>query len=279
MRKSLRTLGLRFKKPIKYVLEKFDTSGKLRRGLLQAVEEEKPHYSPEEQHTLTQEILQLVQWPIPSEQEMKRVEIIILKYKSPEVEVKCAQHLIENTQWPYKLTYYDNRGGTKNMSKIWNKLVRESTCDYVVIMDSDVFVPNLQPCWLTRLMQTIESAPDCFAVSPLVTKTSCEEQQGTVPQAGPPRRFTTPFSGMCTLYRKDVFDKVGYFDEEYLIFGSDIEWAHRLIRSSYAAYLQPDVVVEHVSRASTGVAAKKAEFNPWIEREYARKLSDEKMKS
>ena len=238
-----------------------------------------PQSDYKERERLMARISEMIQQPLPTEHELKRVEIIILKYKAPEVEAECAKRLIENTDWPYKLNFYDNRPGTKNMSKIWNKLIRESVCDYLLFMDSDVFVPVLNPCWLTRLMSTFESYPDCYVVSPMVPRTSGFEQQADKPSGRPPRKATEIFAGMCVLYKKQIFDKVGYFDEDFLLYGSDVEWAHRLISSEYDAYLRPDVLVDHISRYSTQKAAKTEEEYAkirFLEKKYSESLFKEK---
>lgn len=273
----------RLAKPIKPLILQIDkyTGGNLSGYLdIALVEEKKVEYTLEERKIKVDEVIRQVRLPIPSERDLKRVEIIVLKYKDPEVETKCAQLLIENTEWPYKMNFYDNRPGTKNMSKIWNKLIRESTCDYIVIMDSDVFVPKLSPCWLTRLMDTFEKKSDCLVVSPRVTKTSCIQQRGSVAEDKEPEKFHEAFAGMCTLYKKEVFEKAGYFDEDFLMYGSDSEWAFRCLKSGVGAYLRPDVVVEHISHYSTGKEAKslKATYDASIEREYASELYNEKTK-
>ena len=272
-------------KPLVFKIDKY-TGKKLsgRLGILSA-EEKRVEYTPEERREKIDEVIRQVRLPIPNEQELKRVEIVVLKYKDPEVETKCAQLLIENTEWPYKLNFYDNRPGTKNMSKIWNKLIRESTCDYLVIMDSDIFVPKMGPCWLTRLMDTFEKKSDCLVVSPRITKTSCVQQKGSVAEDKEPEKFHEAFAGMCTLYKKEVFEKVGYFDEDFLLYGSDSEWAFRCLKSGAGAYLRPDVVVDHISHYSTGKEARAAKlavvktlYDASIEREYAGELYNEKTK-
>src|SRR4051812_20927799 len=94
-----------------------------------------------------EKIKELAKIPMKSESEMRMVEIIILKFKEPEVEAECAKRIIENTNWPFKLTIYDNRQNTASTAKIWNKLIRESTCDYILFIDSDAYVPKCKPCW------------------------------------------------------------------------------------------------------------------------------------
>lgn len=205
---------------------------------------------------ISEEIKLLTDLPVPSDEEIKRVEIIVLKFKDPEVETICASRIIAHTTWPHKINFFDNRPGTKNMSKIWNRLIRESTCDYVLIMDSDVFVPDLEPCWLTRLMSTFDEVDNCYVVSPKVTKTSGVQQKADRMYDGKPERLTTDFAGMCVLYKKEIFEKIGYFDEEFLLYGSDVEWSDRLVRSDFHGYVRPDVLVEHFGHYSTSKATK-----------------------
>src|SRR3990167_2655342 len=105
--------------------------------------------------------------PLLDDKEIKRVEIIVLKYKSPDMEKDCVSRIIEYTQWPYKLNIFDNRGNGPNTAKAWNKLIRESTCDYILFIDSDSFVYNTirernrHPvpngiCWLTEMMKAFD---------------------------------------------------------------------------------------------------------------------------
>lgn len=262
-------------KPIILTLDKY-TGGKLfgYLGIL-STQEKKVEYTPEEIKIKTDELIRQARLPIPSESELKMVEVIVLKYKDPEVETKCAQHVIENTQWPYRLNVYDNRLGTKNMSKIWNKLIRESTCDYVLIIDSDAFVPKLSPCWLTQMMGAF-SNQDCYVVVPKVSKTSANEQRGAA-ENSPPRKLKFEFAAQCVLYKKEIFEKIGYFDEDFLFYGQDTEWSLRILKRGFPVYLVPSVSVEHLKHYSISKAIKNKEIEGKIEREYAERLLKEKM--
>jgi len=234
--------------------------------------------SEEERRQELEKIIKEVKRPLPTEAQLKRVEIIVLKYMEPEVEVECAKSIIENTDWPYKLNFYDNRPGVKNFSKTWNKLIKESTCDYVLILDSDVFVPRLSPCWLTRMMETFRNYKNCYVVVPRVTKTSCDKQRGSKAENKKPERMKEIFAAQCVLYKKEVFDKIGYFDEDFLFYGQDSEWSYRAINSDCGVYLRHDVLVEHVGHYSLKKAARNLEYNKIIEREYAETLFEKKTK-
>jgi len=210
-------------------------------------------------------IVEAVRAPLANEKEIKMVEIIMLKYKDPEVETRAVQHIIENTDYPFKLTVYDNRVNNKNISKIWNKLIKESTCDYVCILDSDAFVP---PGWLTKMMSTFEKE-DCYVVLPKVSNTSCSQQRADKEEDKEPEVLKEILAAQCVLYKKEIFEKIGYFDEDFLLYGQDSEWGDRLLKSKYKGYVRPDVLVKHVGSVSIKKTRKEGSYNPQIERIYA----------
>jgi hypothetical protein len=214
--------------------------------------------------------------PIPTNREIKRVDIIVLKYKEPEVEVQCAQRIIENTEWPYTITFFDNRPSTKNIAKIWNELIRSSACDYILLLNTDAFVPKLEPCWLTRMMEIFDGRPECLVVLPKVSRTSCKQQKAEGPYDGEPELLTEPFAAQCTLFKKEAFEKLGYFDEEFLLHGQDTEWAMRLLHSQYQAFIVPAVWVQHLGHYATKKAVANGEYDKVAEDEYTRALYEEK---
>lgn len=215
-------------------------------------------------------IVEDVRKPLAKEGEIKMVEVIMLKYKDPEVETKAVKHIIENTDYPFKLRVYDNRVNGKNISKIWNKLIKESNCDYVCILDSDAYVPK---GWLTKMMKTMEKG---YVVVPRVTNTSCPQQKQRDEYSGVDEKLKEIIAAQIVLYKKEIFDKIGYFDEEFLLYGQDSEWGDRLLKSKYDGYVRNDVLVEHEGSHSINKCAN--EYNAGVEREYARVLFNNKTK-
>lgn len=208
-------------------------------------------------NTLTESIAKikaLAKVPLVDDREVKRVEIIILKFKeSPEVIDKCILRIIHNTDWPFKLTIFDNRLNPPNTSRIWNKLVSEATCRYVLIMDSDAFVPTekTEPCWLTRMMESIDETGFVIPVS------SCgggahQHVTGPLPYPSPTVNKDI-WSGYCFLFDREGEwrDKIVYghdghlFDERFYIYGQDSEFAHRVGKVG-GAIMRQDVFVEHI---------------------------------
>lgn len=216
-------------------------------------------------------IKELIKKPLANDKNI--VEIIMLKYKEPEVEKEAISRIIGNTDYPFKLTVYDNRinENNKNTAKIWNKLIKQSRHNYVLIMDSDVFVSRTKPCWLTRLMETFEQKKDAYVVSPVLDRTSGRQQAAkrALPYPQEPEEMRTIYAGQCILYKKSIFKKLGYFNEEYYVYGQDSEFALRLLHSPYKGYIRKDVFVHHIGSYSLGRTAERKEYDAVAEREYA----------
>lgn len=205
------------------------------------------------------EIRDLAAAPLSAEREKRRVEIVMLKFKeSPEIIDKAISRIIHGTDWPFKLTIFDNRPlegeeNNRNTSKIWNLLMQQATCDYVLIMDSDAFVPakKTEPCWLTRMMESID---ETGVVIPVSSAQGGAHQHVSGPVAYPAmRRNIHAWSGYCFLVSKAAYERIGPFDERFYIYGQDSEWAVRCGRTDpYGAVMRADVFVEHIGSASFG---------------------------
>ena len=188
--------------------------------------------------------------PLKDDRELRRVEIIMLKFKEePEIIDKALTRIIHNTDWPFKLTIFDNRANSANTSRIWNKLTNESTCDYVLIIDSDAYVPakKTEPCWLTRMMESID---ETGIVIPVSSAQGGAHQYVSGPEQYPSAaRNKDVWSGYCFLFDKNLWKKA-QFDNRFYIYGQDSEWAHRTSRMFGGAVMRKDVYVEHIGGAS-----------------------------
>ncbi len=219
--------------------------------------------------------LERVKKPLLTDSECKRVDIIVLKYKDPEVEEKCILNLVKHTDWPHKITWYDSRNQSANFSKLWNHLTKISTCDYVLIMDSDAYVPEY---WLSRMMDSFEPDFACRAsdrssieVAPqkvgLVVPVTHEYGAHTI--QGLHRKFfgeipflaRTQVSGFFFLFKKEMFDDIGAFDEEFYLHGQDSEWIDRILDSKWEIVVRGDVYVDHTVSASITAATERGEFH------------------
>lgn len=193
-------------------------------------------------------IKKLAEIPMTDDKATKRVEIIMLKFKEPrEVIGKSVSDIIDNTDWPFKLTVFDNRLNTPNTSRAWNKLIRESTCGYVCIIDSDCFVPRLSPCWITRMMESID---ETGIVIPMVDNTGSPSHKAFKALEYPSSaRNRTIWSGMCFLFKKSAYGLLGPFDERYFLYGQDSDWAYKASKLGGVS-MRKDVLIHHIGNYS-----------------------------
>lgn len=195
-----------------------------------------------------EKIKQLASVPMTSDHDTKRVEIIMLKFKEEDSVIRNSiGDIVNNTNWPFKLTIFDNRPNTANTSRAWNKLVKESACDYVMLIDSDCYVPKVEPCWLTRMMESID---ETGLVIPVVDNTGSPSHKAVKASEYPSKsRNNGIWSGMCFLFKKSLYEQLGPFDERFYLYGQDSEWAFRS-KSIGNAVIRNDVFVHHIGNYS-----------------------------
>lgn len=204
----------------------------------------------------------LAHQPLVDDDEVRRVEICMMKYTVPEVEVECAAAILRNTDWPFRYVAYDNRLNPANTAKMWNKFVRETTCPYVCILDSDAYAPRLTPCWLTCMMQAFDAGADVV----LAAANNCgnRQQKRTVAaKDGVIETVTSPWSSFVFLFRKNLPEHFGPFDEEFYAYGPDTEFATRLKLWGGKALLCPDVLFYHVHAATHGKRSDRQAERPF----------------
>jgi len=61
-------------------------------------------------------------------------------------------------------------------------------------------------------------------------------------------------TGCCMLFKREVLEKVGLFDERYFLYYEDADLNERIMQAGYTIYYVPDAVLFHVNASSTGGA-------------------------
>ena len=223
--------------------------------------------------------------PLLDDHEIKRVEIIVLKYKSPDIEIECLSRIIRYTQWPYKLNVFDNRGNGPNTSKAWNKLIKESTCDYILFMDSDAFVmdsvgtingnrPEKGVCWLTEMMKPFEICDNVAIVGPVCGTAGVTTIQSMKPKDDAPMEFDGHISGYCFLVKKSIYEELGLFDEDFCFYGQESDWIEKILEGkNKKIFIIPRAHVIHGFEGVGSLSAQQAEredgFSPGADAEYS----------
>lgn len=224
--------------------------------------------------------IEQIKEPLKKDNDIARVEICVLKYKQPDIEKTCLNHIIDNTDHPYKLNFFDNRPNSGNMSKAWNKLIRESTCELVVIMDSDAFV---QPGWLKPLVNAFLNHQDCMMAAPVTGGSPAATPQQIMPNGKPEEIYNGHLSGFCFMVAKSRIKKMGYFLEDFYIFGQDSRFCDQIKESDgWKMYLCQSSYVVHGFKGANGLwkgststleAAEKKEYDWDVETAFAMHLA------
>ena len=72
-------------------------------------------------------------------------------------------------------------------------------------------------------------------------------------------------TGACLVIRRDVFDRVGGWDERYLLAGNDVELGLRLVREGYRVVCTPFAQLRHAEQATRGSEIPEQDFRTSFE--------------
>lgn len=116
----------------------------------------------------------------------KPIDIFITAYLRQYYTQKTVEYLYERTKNPFRL-FIINQGGNDELVNIlteenklflglnltynvgihaaWNLALSMAESEYFVTSDNDIYVPNLEPDWLTQVIKFMDDRPDYGAIS------------------------------------------------------------------------------------------------------------------
>ncbi len=217
-------------------------------------------------------IKELADRPLKTEKQMGMVELVVMLYNEHEMAAGMIGDLVKHANYPFKLTVLNNiqQISPINFSRVWNKAIKETACDFICFMDSDVFV---QADWLKRLMESFQD-PTVMLALPVMNNTSSNQQREQREKPyGTMEVLKEILAAQMVVYRKSVFKELGYFDERFLLYGQDSEWGHRFLKSGLKGIVRKDVWLNHLGSYSINKMNEAGiDYNASVEREYARTL-------
>jgi GT2 family glycosyltransferase len=159
-------------------------------------------------------------------------------------------------------------GENRGIAAAFNAGIGASTAEYVVLLNNDT---EQDPGWLEALVRGAEDHPEAgFLASKLVDfydRTMLDGAGDAMRLSGLPYRlghgerdggrFDRPgyVFGACAaaaLYRRDMLDEVGPFDEDFVSYCEDGDLSFRAQLAGYRCFYVPGAVVYHMGSASTG---------------------------
>ena len=152
-------------------------------------------------------------------------------------------------------------------SRAVNEGIRQSRSEYVILLNNDT-IPF--PDYVERLVAAIEADRRIFSVSPKMIQ-ACNRHLlddagdsycalGWAFQRGvgqPAESYSRPgriFSSCAgaAIYRRDVFDEIGLFDELHFAYLEDIDVGYRALIHGYQNRYEPEAKVYHVGSGTSG---------------------------
>lgn len=213
--------------------------------------------------------------------ELPFVSIIVAAYNEEKTIGRCLDAFLALDYPDYEIIVVDNNS-SDNTSEITKKYANE-TGKVIYLFEKKKGWPAARNKGIkyskARIMANIDS--DCFATKDwlkiLITKLISNPKTGGVVGRTKVEKGKSlleqyyaecdpfnierhiednpyiPWGGGNNAYRKEVFEKIGYYDSEHYTSGADIEFHQRLKeKTDYKMKYVPEAVIYHASRGSIG---------------------------
>ena len=216
----------------------------------------------------------------------KKVTVIIPNYNGLKFMEPCMAALKRQTSQEFEVLVVDN--GSTDGSAEWlkehqipgiflkentgfsgavNAGIRASRTPYVILLNNDT---EAEPDYIEELVKAIEQSPRIFSVSPRMIQMHRRDRMddggdmysimGWAYQRGVGQeieRYERPchiFSACAgaAIYRREIFQEIGYFDEMHFAYLEDIDVGYRAKIAGYYNRYCPSAVVYHVGSGTSG---------------------------
>jgi GT2 family glycosyltransferase len=154
------------------------------------------------------------------------------------------------------------------VTRALNRAVQSARTPYVALLNNDL---ELEPGWLREMRAALQAHPDAGSADgkllnfhrrgeidgagDLIARTGecCKRGFGEQDRG----QFDRPAEILCAsggaaLYRREAFDRVGPFDEDFGAYFEDVDWGLRAQLCGYRCRYVPTAVAFHMGSATTG---------------------------
>lgn len=194
-------------------------------------------------------------------QSYKHLEVIVVDNGSKDGSVEFLQEKYPQVRL---ITYAQNTG----FSVAVNRGIQESYGEFVALLNNDTIV---DVNWLAELVKALLEHPEVGSVgckmlayddATMLDGAGDGYRRGGLPGRIGHRekdtgRFDVPryILGACggaVLYRHDLFDDIGYLDEDYFAYLEDVDFGLRAQSAGYKCFYVPTAIVYHLGCGTTG---------------------------
>lgn len=218
------------------------------------------------------------------------VSFIILSYNTRELLVSCIQSVIDHGVQDFEVIVVDNAshdGSADQIKKQFPQVrviensenagfakgvnigAEHAKGDYLLFLNSDA---EITEDTVSQLIQPFEMHEKAGVVGGLLKNTDGSMQRSfsrfydlvpvflllfggdrveLVGHSVSNIQAVDWVSGGCMMIRKDVFDKVGRFDENFFMYLEDMELCKRVKQQGYEIYFNPHAEVTHIGQGSS----------------------------
>jgi len=159
--------------------------------------------------------------------------------------------------------------------RIANEGIKVSEGKYVILLNNDT---KADKNFIKELVSSLNKHPDCAGCTSKIIDffdhnilRAAGDVMNTIGQAFPRgflekvSKYNNPeevfiITGGASIYRKDVFKKIGFFDEDYFLYGEDSDWCLRAQLMGYKFWYEPKAIVYHHCGASSKRLSKIVEY-------------------
>lgn len=137
----------------------------------------------------------------------------------------------------------------EGVTRAWNKGVRVSFGEYIVLINSDTQVFD---GWLEELKVALDDGADLVMAHPMYSLT---EPFARGVEAAKVRQGKYIFDKLerdfsCVMFRKELFDEIGGFDETFFNYCSDVDFIRRMEQAGKVIKMVDRVAIHHISDAT-----------------------------
>ena len=195
------------------------------------------------------------------EQSMKADEIIIVDNDSKDDSIKIISN--ESCEGINLIRLTSNKG----FSAAVNEGIKACKSEFVILLNNDT---EIHKDFIYNLYKTIKSDDNIFACS---SKMLRYDNRNIIDDAGDgytilgwatkfgdgksqdkynAKREVFSACAGAAIYRKSVFDQIGYFDENFFAYLEDLDISYRARIFGYKNYYEPSAMVYHIGSATSG---------------------------
>lgn len=169
-----------------------------------------------------------------------------------ELQSICVSSVVDNTEFPYILTYYDNFIFQETLTDSWNFYCNNSPTEFICLLNNDT---EVSPGWLTKMIEVFDKEENCGFVGPSTNQChSPQKKINTLEKAealGPTWvEMEEPISGFCVVFRRALWEELGGFDPRYKFYGQESDFIDRAHQRGYKSFWRQDAFVYHHGEAS-----------------------------